>query len=307
MKTILFTHTDLDGIGAGILGRIAFDDIEIEYHSYNSINDRIKEFLDSEEFRIYDNIYITDISVNNELASRLNDIYESTEQVVKLFDHHATAQELNKYPCCEVQLSEIDTDDVEIPVCGTSLFYKHLKFIGEINENHALKKFVKLVQSYDTWMWTKTNNIKAKNLNDLLYIYGKEKFIDKICYRCENDEDILTIGDMQFLNIYYRQQEEYIDKKEEQMIILQRDGYTVGIVFAEQHISMLGNTLCERHPEIDYALIINNNCVSLRSTKDVNVGEIARKHYNGGGHLHAAGYTIPNEDIQKFLNSVLYY
>ena len=79
--TYLFTHNDLDGVGCAVIARLAFPtDLSIKYCSYKSINDDINAFLDTapEDARIL----ITDISVNEETASRL-DGYN-----VRMYDHH---------------------------------------------------------------------------------------------------------------------------------------------------------------------------------------------------------------------------
>ena len=46
MKVKLFTHADLDGIGCGVLAKLAFgENVDIEYCNYNDINETIAKFL----------------------------------------------------------------------------------------------------------------------------------------------------------------------------------------------------------------------------------------------------------------------
>lgn len=42
MRVKLFTHTDLDGIGCAVLGKLAFKNIDISYVDYNDVNDTLK-------------------------------------------------------------------------------------------------------------------------------------------------------------------------------------------------------------------------------------------------------------------------
>ena len=64
------------------------------------------------------------------------------------------------------------------------------------------------------------------------------------------------------------------------------------MVFAENYISELGNALCERHPELAYAVIIDigNGNVSYRTIRDdINLGKDIASLCDGGGHAKAAG------------------
>lgn len=89
----LFSHSDLDGIGCGILAQLAFgkDNVEISYCDYDNIDSTVKEYLGTEQDDTIP-IYITDIRVNEETAELLN-----KRGNVQLLDHHPTALGLNKY------------------------------------------------------------------------------------------------------------------------------------------------------------------------------------------------------------------
>ena len=46
----LFSHTDLDGIGCGILAKLAFcKDVDISYCDYDNIDSTVKEYLETEQ------------------------------------------------------------------------------------------------------------------------------------------------------------------------------------------------------------------------------------------------------------------
>ena len=123
----LFTHTDLDGIGCAVLAYLAFgrDNVDVEYYNYDGVDDRVKAFLSDPDLRnSYDEIYITDISISEELAKTI-DVFINPFNI-HLFDHHATALGLNKYDWCEVKV-EMDNG---IKTSGTELFWKYLYNIG---------------------------------------------------------------------------------------------------------------------------------------------------------------------------------
>lgn len=43
----LFSHTDLDGIGCGILAKLAFGkDVDISYCDYDNIDSSVRKFID---------------------------------------------------------------------------------------------------------------------------------------------------------------------------------------------------------------------------------------------------------------------
>jgi nanoRNase/pAp phosphatase (c-di-AMP/oligoRNAs hydrolase) len=71
-------------------------------------------------------------------------------------------------------------------------------------------------------------------------------------------------------------------------------GYTVPRINVTHMISELGNKLAEKHPfaALYFDTGDGKRVFSLRSVEGgVDVSEIA-KQYGGGGHPHAAGFTV---------------
>ena len=134
----LFTHTDLDGVGCEILGKLVFkENINIERCHYGNIDSEVEEFL--KDVNKYDKVFITDISVNKEVADKLNNISDK----VVLLDHHKTALWLNEYLYALVQVE----DESVGKMCGTYLFYEYLKKnYKEFNGALALKLLVDYVR-----------------------------------------------------------------------------------------------------------------------------------------------------------------
>lgn len=132
----LFSHTDLDGIGCGILAQLAFgkDNVEISYCDYDNIDSTVKEYLETEQDDTIP-IYITDIRVNEETAELLN-----KRGNVKLLDHHPTALGLNKYDWCDVVIE----DSKGIKTSGTMLFYHWLGMNGCLSEELETIKVLEL-------------------------------------------------------------------------------------------------------------------------------------------------------------------
>ena len=297
----LFTHTDLDGVSCEILGRIAFgEDIDVVRCGYGNIDDKVEEFINSDEK--YDKLFITDISVKKELADALNNVSDK----VILLDHHKTALWLNEYPFALVQVE----DESVGKMCGAYLFYEYLKKNHEeFNDTLALKLFVKYVRMYDTWEWKeKYDNIIPKRLNDLMYMDGPNEFVDKMIYRLGNNLAIFDDTDLMKLQIEQTYINSYIAQKDESLIVNDDlfPEYTVGITFADKYISELGNKLCELHPELDFVVLINMSAltVSYRTVKDnLDLSAIA-KGFGGGGHPKASGSRFDASIINDMLNNI---
>lgn len=298
----LFTHTDLDGVGCAVLAKITFDsNVDIEYCNYDEINNKVNDFIYT-ELEPDDMCHITDISITDEIAE---DIDEKSNQFY-LLDHHPTALGLNKYDWCTVK---IEDEYTKLKTCGTEMYYKWLVDAGYLEDNFQLREFVSVVRDYDTWRWATIgeSGIICKQINDLLYLYGRERFIDWCISRISDKQfPLLTSSDKLLLEIKQKEIDDYIDKKDKTIFTTTLCGYTCGFVFAERFFSELGNKLCIRHPELDFVAMIDmDGTVSYRSAKDnIDVGKDIAKIYGGGGHPKAAGSQFSNDIRLKTLENI---
>lgn len=314
MKIKLFTHTDLDGVSCAILAYLAFgkENVDVEYCNYDDVDDKVEAFMENEDlYRSYDSIFITDISVSDQVASMI-DCLDKTERTVRLFDHHGTALRLDNYFWCNVYeyLEGIKTS-------GTELFYLYLMnslslTYGQTSQN-KISRFASIVRDYDTWRWKELgeDGLVSKQMNDLFHIYGREKFIDWTMKRIMfgtsplhqdkwfSETDLLLLEQKQKdIDIYVEQKERQITVKTDQW------GNTYGVIFAERYFSELGNRLCEIHPELAYIAMIDisRGTVSYRTIRDdINLGTEIAHNYGGGGHPKAAGSTF---DISWAMDSI---
>lgn len=298
----LFTHTDLDGIGCAILAKLAFDtDVDITFCNYDDIDTMVSDFIQT-ELMPEDMCHITDISVTDEIAK---DIDENSNQFY-LLDHHPTALGLNKYNWCTVKIEDECTN---LKTCGTEMYYKWLVDGGYLKDNSQLRELVSIIRDYDTWRWVTIgeNGIICKQINDLLYLYGRERFINWCISRISDKRfPLLTSSDKLLLEIKQKEIDDYIDKKDKTIFTTTLCGYTCGFVFAERFFSELGNKLCLRHPELDFVAMVDmDGTVSYRSVKNnIDVGKDIAKVYGGGGHAKAAGSQFSNETKKKILEEI---
>ena len=305
---LLITHNDLDGYGCDIVLRSIYknhEDIKTVFCNNNEVNNTVKEEIKDHEK--YSNIYITDVSVDEETAKML----DSIEFKVRLFDHHISASWLNKYKWANVFDRFIITDskgeDKIYKESGTSLFYKHLSKYYDIDDSYksSLHRFVSLVRKYDTWEWKECGETEPVMLNSLFKLYDKDTFSKLMVERITNSIDFISEFDKLLLEVDDNRKKRYIDEKKNEMQIIIKDGKKIGCVICDQYVSETGNVLAETFKnEIDYVALVTGVAVSLRSVGDVNVSHIAVSH-GGGGHLNAAGYPIDESVLERFFKEVL--
>lgn len=299
----LFTDIDLDGLGCGVIAKMAFGDkADVSYCSYRILNQRVEGFIDNKDHK-NEEVYITDLAVNESVEKKLAKRFNEGKHV-QMIDHHVTAMHFNEYKWACVK-PEYDTGK---KTCATSLYYDYLLEHHLIKENIALEEFIDLIRQYDTWEWDENNNVDAKRLNDLFYIMNREQFEEEMLKRfLENPNHFaLTETENMILDIEEKKITRYIHSKSRQIVQTFVDGYCVGIIHAEQYLSELGNALNNLYPHLDMILLLNlsGKKMGFRTIHDeINVAEYA-KSYGGGGHPKASGCEMTSEAFVKFVGNV---
>lgn len=299
----LLSHTDLDGVGCGILAKLAFGDrIKIRYNSIASLNREVEWFLENEERNTH--LFITDLSVNEENEKRLEEFYQ-TGGKVQLLDHHKTALHFNEYKWGHVVVEDNEGNLAS----GTSLFYEYLIENELIQTSNAIDEFVELVRQYDTWEWEKNNNQEAHRLNALFFLISIDEFEEKMVNRLQNsDHFFFDEFEQKILDMEEDKVERYIRRKRRELVQTSIGDYLAGIVYAESYHSELGNELGKEYPHLDYIAMLNmgGKRISLRTIHDhVDVSEVAG-HYGGGGHAKAAGCSLTNEAYNQFVTDTFH-
>ncbi|GAB1778658.1 oligoribonuclease [Priestia megaterium] len=299
----LLSHTDLDGVGCGVLAKLAFGDrIKIRYNSIASLNREVEWFLENEERNTH--LFITDLSVNEENEKRLEEFYQ-TGGKVQLLDHHKTALHFNEYEWGHVVVEDNEGNLAS----GTSLFYEYLIENELIQTSNAVDEFVELVRQYDTWEWEKNNNQEAHRLNALFFLISIDEFEEKMVNRLQNsDHFFFDEFEQKILDMEEDKVERYIRRKRRELVQTSIGDYLAGIVYAESYHSELGNELGKEYPHLDYIAMLNmgGKRISLRTIHDhVDVSEVAG-HYGGGGHAKAAGCSLTNEAYNQFVTDTFH-
>lgn len=189
------------------------------------------------------------------------------------------------------------------------MYYKWLVYNKCLKKHKRLDRFVEIVRNYDTWRWSELGEegILCKKVNDLLYLYGREKFIPWCVSKvCCSDTFNLDDTDKILLDIKQKEIDDYVKEKNKQLFTLPMCGWIAGFVFAEKYFSELGNRLCNMHPEIDFVVMIDmNGTVSYRTIKeDLDLGQGIAKKFGGGGHPKAAGSQFSKEILLKTVEEI---
>lgn len=318
MKYKLFTHTDLDGVGCAILAYLAFgrENVDVEYCNYNDVNEKVRDHICYLGWQDYDQTYITDISITEDLAIIINETNEDYK--VHLFDHHKTAEYLNQFDWCQVLEYMPFTNSVK--TSGTQMFYTYLRskctcldeFSSRVQRN--ISKFVDVVRNYDTWRWKElgVEGIVCKQVNDLFYIYGRDTFISWVNMQMNTSKVFPDFLDTDKILLDFRKNDidRYVEEKNLSLMPVEdKDHHWFGLVFADRYVSELGNKLCEMNPGLEYVAIVNISTgqVSYRTTSDdINLGTEVAHAYGGGGHPKAAGSTFDINTAIKKLSGFIF-
>ena len=290
-KILLISHiADEDGITPIILAREVFKEVDTILLNPGEVDEKLIENIDK-----YEEIYITDLSISEDLALKIEE-NENYKNKIKLFDHHQTALYLNKYSFAKVIIERNEKKE-----SATSIFYDYLLSISdcEILRKESTKGLVEEVRLIDTYDFKTEEEKRAKNLDYLFSILGRENYIEYFTYLIkENDTFAYNEREKFLIKLQKDKVDNYITQKENETIFANIDGYEVALVYAEFYRSQLGNYLVEKYP-IDFAVIINiSRGISYRGKDKVDLSVFAL-NYGGGGHKNASGSKITKEKLKE--------
>jgi len=282
---IILTHSDFDGISAGIIGKVVYPNAKVEFCNYDDINEKVLEYLGK------DVIFITDISVNEEVAEKIEKNNSEYNDCALLFDHHKTAKWLTKYNWV------IFADDK----CGAKVFYEWLLDYCINTDLHdkadKLVKYVDLVtytQDYDLWIHKYP---LSKKLNMLAYEYGFDRFINRFL---DNPNCTLSRTEELILELANERKMKFIEEQKKNMKLYKdNQNKNVAVFLSIQHTGEVRDYINDDN--IDYYLFfsLNKGIASLRTKGEVDCSEVAKK-FGGGGHMKAAGFQF-KFDLDSFV------
>lgn len=306
----VISHNDLDGISSSIVIQNFFIRTESVFTKHNAVDFYIDKHLS--KIKKGDILFICDIGPqSDEIIEQIN---EKVEQgyLIYVIDHHNSEKYLNKYPwayihnaikgrrtCAAEMVYIFLTEKLEMPVMST---YKDS--IG------SLIYFIELVRHWDTWEWIYQpeeiqNNVK--DFNELLELYDYNRFVHIILEKLIANDMNINQYEKTMLDLNKNKKSLYINEKYSKMVKRHFSNYTIGICYAENYISELGDYCLENDNSLDIVFTVDSlERVILRTHReDIDLSEIALR-YGGGGHKKAAGFSL-NENFKKkfFENFIL--
>ena len=301
MKLLLSHIADPDGITPIILLNLLKEEFEYKLFEVNDLSKYVEVSIENNEFDKYELIYITDLGVSKDCADKI--VNSKYKDKIKLFDHHESRYYLNDYDFAIV------TEEVNgFKECGTSLFYKYLvdTYKNDILTKESVITFVELVRENDTWQFTDFEK-DAHDLSTLFSFYGRDTYIEIYTnFLRNNDKFYFSKTELNVLKSLNRKMQEYLEEKEDKVIIRNINGYNVGIVFAERYRSNLGNHLAHIYKDqVDFICIINlARHISLRGIKEDKPVNKFAEIYGGGGHPLASAMPYPIDLKEKIIDYI---
>jgi len=249
-------------------------------------------------------VSLTDFNFKNTdilmLDIMVSNIFELSREAlfIKVIDHHIT----NKASIDLIQSSSVLNIELiyDVDRCGTELTWdeyaksRNIKFIGT-----SYPWFINVIADRDLWRWS---HDFSKELGKFLFVNSKY----------DNFDDLMEWNQEQ-INHAIREGKKLLetDKKTIDWMVnsaipatLSIPGFTYKVMITSGNgmfFSEVGDILskkedCDIAAMWKYDLKTDEWWISLRSSDKgdgelVNVGKIA-KHFNGGGHAKASGFTI---------------
>ncbi len=273
VETLLLTHTDLDGVGCGVIFSGARPGQgTVELVDNGSIDARVRDALSASPA-----ILVTDHGIGASTADQV-DAYIAAGGHFTLLDHHRSSQHL--------AAREWATIDEERSATG--LLFHHL------GQPTAFAEFARLVEDHDLWLHTDPRSARLAALVGLL---GHERFLARFV---ENPQVQFTEGEILLLDNEDSRREDYLAKKLEQARVFERAGMRWAVCYAEQYQSDVAERLMTQL-DVAATAVVNpaRRTVSLRG-RDFDVSAVAQR-MGGGGHARAAAFTFRGGELEKEL------
>jgi len=289
-KIHIITDADLDGAGSYFCLKEAYKDATVTY----SVTTEKKFITDIAYFKFenYDLVIISDLNLK-ESEIRLCDLKN-----VIVIDHHAEHIELiDNYKNAKTIIKDY-------PSC-TKLIYDTFKLENKLNKNQKL--LVKLIDDYDSYTLSLPF---SKPLNQVFWSYTGDR-VSKF----ENDFKDGFFGFNQFHKNALKIIENKINRffKEETIhkgnLKIGENSYNIAGVMVSFSPNEIAEHILEKY-DVDFVIMVNlkGKSVYMRRNKKctLNMGKLAAKIMDGGGHEDAAGGNLNESiiNITKFLKPI---
>jgi len=292
-KIHVFTDADLDGAGSFLALKLAYKNADISYSvtTEKNFRENILNWQLKDSFKNYDTVFICDLNIKNDIA-----LIDRDNVVV--FDHHAEhVNHLDEY----VRAKAIVKD---YPSC-TLLMYHSLKLKEKITDYQKL--LINFISDYDSYV---LKFPQSRSLNQIFWNYTGDR-VQKFLIDFENgfygfnqyQKNALKIVEKNIEN-YFKTQALYKGN----LKISGKDYNVMGGFFSFSPNEIAERALRENNADVILLINLKSKTVCYRKSKtcDLDVGKLAEKLADGGGHEAAAGSLLNDTiiNITKLLQPI---
>ena len=295
---VLFTHTDLDGMGCAVLTRLVYNKYYIAFcKDEKSIDEKFDDFRKNVSLQGPKTILVADQCFSMDKCREIDKDW-SLKGEIRVIDHHKSR--LKEQGCGEFSWVNITPETNGRLECGTSLLYQQYIREGRLYPTPALDTFVELVRVRDV-EWSNPLFDEATKLNNLFLALGKEEFINEMKDKLGNVHKKFAYTEREdaIIKDYEQKYNAKVEEYATNMRLIDFDGFKAGFVKIEPDLDYQSNVpkLVRTLPvakEIQIMVMPNGHCVSLRRIdEEIDLSVIAKNH-GGGGSPWAGAFPLEN-------------
>lgn len=270
MKHLVIYHKSCpDGFGAALALKVFLDrehaDSDAEFVAANH-GDPVPDVSNK-------HVYIVDFAFNRETTKT---IHQQAESLIVL-DHHKSAEEyLKGLPYCIFDMSR----------SGAMMAWQHF------NPNLPVPRLIQYIQDKDLWQWNLPFS-REYSAGLSLFPFDFEQW--HLLLNDNTVDEIIEQG--KTILAYEKQLLKRAISKGVRMVTMA--GHDVPMLNSTILASEIGNELAQGHPfAVTYFDTATKRIFSLRSAADgIDVSDVAKQFPGGGGHFHAAGFSLPLDQL----------
>ena len=327
---VQFTHTDADGLGCALFQHYSLEyETQVHYCAagQHDPDNKILEYFKNSDNPIPHMILITDIGITDETATTLEQIRDyakenlNHEMKLLLVDHHPTNTLGQRHDWCHVYTHDSPTG-TPIAACQ-AMFVPQVGLLETIDPKYReiLRALLTKIGRYDTWEWKRnpSETMDEEYFNIVIKERGIENTLDEIvnnitCDVGDNGNITCTFSwspeSLKIIQNYIKDRNDVLNKIMENVVITDFCEYKMALMFPDsKYFNESMTAVYEVHKDVDIVcgLLPEKREVSLRSNRtDLNLGRLANRLYEGGGHPQAAGAHLSTEDFIELLSQYYY-
>jgi hypothetical protein len=246
---ILFTSTNLDGLGAAVIWALNTPgDININYCNDQNIDNVVKNFMEDHLFYYDLHITFTDVCPSREVLEKLKG--DKNDRIIVSNKNHSYAKDL--FPRSIVK----DDDSEKLNLSSVTLMlYEY--YNKNKNSNHKSKLIVNFVNDINSFLNEHSNESEGGMINSLANIYDPDEFVWKFYWklrlserhRNESNNTLIEPHDIKII-----EEDEFIrDVVDSKVVTYNIDGLEYGMWIGSnlRLVSRISQKFLARNPHCD--------------------------------------------------------